>query len=558
MVDAHPDGDSGAPPVAICCAASDEPSVREAAEALEARGHQVQVAVGVDADQEVLVRAIATQQGRGLFVLCRSHTLDRNAVDQLREILREHDVPFGRTLTLAVDTQRPREVEERIVSVLRRMVTGRADGRPRAWGSAVPQHEEDPDTTIRRPGAAPASPAAVLVGLGTEPENADPYASTSQIEMMQRDVAPQPYPPYMGGADHTAVSAAPRPPQPMPASLPPQPMPPVSAMPAAPGSEMPSPRPIAPMGPSFAPEPSMADGVPPDASSTPKLTPSMPMSSSASMSDAMAGYTPAPVSADESSADFEPPLTVGGRMGRALGSPAGLAVVLGGLAVVVLATLGVMLLGDDGDEAQASSTAATKASEDDAAKAKANDGEDSKADAKTEVDAEPEANATPEADAKPEPNAKPEPADAESPPAAAADPGEAREDGPAEQPARTLDPGDDPPEVVAALRAREVRALDLFLVAPERKGNLAYEQAVAYCGELEVAGLTDWRVPLIGELNAVAGAKMLGKAVYWSATPGDSFGDEMLVVNTKKGNSISVVTKGWDGAKIVCIRPRQP
>jgi hypothetical protein len=67
-----------------------------------------------------------------------------------------------------------------------------------------------------------------------------------------------------------------------------------------------------------------------------------------------------------------------------------------------------------------------------------------------------------------------------------------------------------------------------------------------------------WRVPTIGELNAVATAKMLSKAIFWSMTPGDSFGDLRLVVGTKKATTIAAVPKSWDGAKIVCIRPRQP
>ncbi|MCA9649420.1 MAG: DUF1566 domain-containing protein, partial [Myxococcales bacterium] len=121
----------------------------------------------------------------------------------------------------------------------------------------------------------------------------------------------------------------------------------------------------------------------------------------------------------------------------------------------------------------------------------------------------------------------------------------------------TVAEADDPPEVAKALRDREVRAVDLFLVAPERPGTLRFDSAVDHCRELEVAGLTGWRVPSIGELNAIATARMLGKAIYWSATPGDTFGDMMLVLNTKK-DRITVVTKGWDGAKIVCIRLRQP
>jgi hypothetical protein len=494
MIDV-PTDESGAPPVTICCAASDGAAVRETADALVARGHQVELAIGVDVDQAVLSRSIAAQHGRGLYVLCRSHALDRNVVDQLREVLRSHDVPFGRTLTLAIDTQRPREVEERIVSVLRRMVTGRTDGRPRAWGAA-PRPEDDPDTTVRRPGGSPsASDPGMLAGLGVEPEQYDPYGATSPIEVGYEPPEAVPY----TGAEHTEVRPAPSPaPSPTPAALP------------------------------FPPAP-------------------MPVPSASRMVDSMTAYTPPPVGPDEPSTELEEPLAVGGRVSRVLGSPTGLAVALGGLGIVALAIAGVVLLGGDDGEARPTASAAAKTTE---AASKAGS-----------VKAEPEAKAKPAA--KPEPEAKPEPAAGAEPteapapadeprPAAAADPGDAA------LPARAFAPEDDPPDVVAALRSREVRAIDVWLVAPERKGTLTFDQAAGYCKELEVAGLGGWRVPAIGELNAVASAKMLSKAIFWSSTAGDSFGDLRLVLGTKKSTTIVAVSKSWDGAKIVCIRPRQP
>lgn len=636
MADAH-DDESGAPPVTICCAASDGAAVREAAEALVARGHQVELALGVDADTAVLTRAIARLRGRGLYVLCRSHALDRNAVDLLREILRTHDVPFGRTLTLAVDTQRPREVEERIVSVLRRMVTGRADGRPKAWGTNTPMHEEDPDTTVRKPGGAMgvADPQNVLVGLGEEPENADPYASTSQIEVRFHEGEAMPPAPYTG-VERTAVGPAPQGPAaaasmpslPSPMSMPAAPIagPMAASMPAAPiPTPVPAPMPVMPMGGGAS---SMSGPLPLASASTsgplasasvsmpvsPMFSPGMPpIGSSPAMSDALTAYTPPPVSADDS-ADFDE-LTTGGRMGRALGSPAGLALIIGGLVVVVLAVVAAFMLGrdDEGDARAAAATADDAASKAAEAKRRAEaespakggaekaDGDakadedatadDAKADAKADDDAKADAEAdadakaadakaddakaddakadadakTPDAktpvpetpDPEPEPALDPGPApDLASPSgrprwAAAADPGDPL-------PSRSFAPQDDPPEVVAALRSREVRALDVFLVAPERKGTLTYDQAVTYCQTLEVAKLTGWRVPSIGELNSMASAKMLGKAIFWSMTPGDSFGDLRLVLGAKKAITIVAVPKGWDGAKIVCIRPRQP
>ncbi len=550
-----PDGDPGSPPVTLCCATSDESAVRAAAGSLAARGHRVELAIGVQNDPSLLAHSIEVLGGRGLYVLCRSSALDRGAVDQLRELLREREVPFGRTLTLAVDVQRPRELEQRIVSVLRRMVTGRADGKAKAWDSSVPPGEEDPDTTVRRPTGTPQpDPAAILMGLGTTPENADPHASTSQIEVFDRGALLSDALPY-AGADHTQVTRAPTAPPPSAAPMPPMPQAPVAPPVAEPGSVQVM-APVAPAG-----------------------------------SDPMAHNTPPPVHAvpEESEADFEPPLTVGGRIGRALASPAGLAGVLGGLVVVVLVVVLISVFGGGDDDADRVATDASNAdaeassAKDEAVKAdqsgeaepaktdddaKADDADETddaktddaaatdeaaKADAAAAVDEAAKAEAAATADEA----AKAEAAAAE---AAKAEVAEAQVAAPSTDTptrARTLAPEEDPPEVTAALEAREVRALDIFLVAPERKGTLSFESALEYCDALDVAGLTGWRAPSIGELNSIGAARMLAKAVYWSVTPGDTFGDLMLVLNTKK-NRISVVTAGWTGAKIVCIRPRQP
>lgn len=556
----------------ICCAAAEADGVRETAKALEARGYVVELAIGVESDVSVLTTAVETMSGQGLYVLCRSHSLDRTSIDQLREILRNFDVPFGRTLTLAADTQRPRDLEERIVSVLRRMVTGRPDGRPKAWGSSLPPSEEDPDTTIRQPGGAQAQPTpGLLQGLGEEPENADPYASTSQIEFVAQ-ASGGVMPPSYAGADRTAVAPAPLAPQEPPSVPPPLSAPPsYSKRPAAaaaaaaptssPGDLPPSLAATAPPSvPMAAPSslstlPSAELEIEPasyNGSSAPMVAPSMPGAPSG-----VPGQVSSAMSAED---DFEPPLTFGGRMGRALASPTGLAAVLGSVALVVLIVVLVSVLGDDDEDqttaANETEKAEKKAEPKDEPKAAENEDEPEAADgAKAEEPSEPSAEPAAKKD---EPAAKKD----EPPPVAGIEmagavafvPGE-----PPPQPPERVDisASDDPPDVAKALRDREVRAIDLFLVAPERGGTLRYSAAVDYCRELDVAGLTGWRVPSIGEINAVATARMLGKAVYWSATPGDTFGDVMLVLNTKK-DRISIVTKNWDGAKIVCIRLRQP
>ena len=561
MVDAHlqspPVGEFDVPPVTLCCATVDDRIVRQAANALVARGHRVELAVGVEADPSVLTRAITAQQGRGLYVLCRSGTLDRAAVDQLREVLRACDVPFGRTLTLAVDAQGARELEERIVSVLRRMVTGRADSRARTWGaSTATTPEDDPDTTVRRP----TREGEGSQSLGLDFGSSDPYAAT-QVEgpsITQVDGPPA------GGAgaaveysgfDRTAVAPAPTAPAPT-VPAPTAPAPSAGLAPLSPSTPHPPAPTVTEPGVGMAPSSGAApypatgsapttpttgaaadDALSPEVSSAPAVTPSRP-----GESDPLRSY--ASTGVDESSSEFEPPLTVGGRMGRALSSPAGLAAVVGGLVVIVLiVVLAGVLGGDDADS--------TQVAKDEASKAEARSDEAREpGDPRMQGDED-------EAEAVEEPSDDAHGADHadsvdDADRAAAAEP-----DDPSRPATAAVGADEDPPEVVEALENREIRALDIFLVAPERKGTLTYEAGVDYCNELEVAGLGQWRVPTIGELNSVATARMLGKSIYWSATLGDAFGDLMLVLNTKK-DRISVVTKGFDGGKVVCIRPRRP
>ena len=70
-----------------------------------------------------------------------------------------------------------------------------------------------------------------------------------------------------------------------------------------------------------------------------------------------------------------------------------------------------------------------------------------------------------------------------------------------------------------------------------------------------MGGLRAWRLPSIGELNSLAGARLFKSGVFWSETLGDAFGDQRLVYNLKK-QSMSAVTARWDGAQAVCIRER--
>jgi hypothetical protein len=110
-------------------------------------------------------------------------------------------------------------------------------------------------------------------------------------------------------------------------------------------------------------------------------------------------------------------------------------------------------------------------------------------------------------------------------------------------------------KVGEALRAREVQALDVLLVTTEAEGPLPYVAAHAHCDGLEVAGLSDWRLPDIGELMSLTGAGMTGRGFYWSTTPADTFGDGHLVwyarrerIVTRDKPNLAVCVRGDVGA----------
>jgi hypothetical protein len=114
---------------------------------------------------------------------------------------------------------------------------------------------------------------------------------------------------------------------------------------------------------------------------------------------------------------------------------------------------------------------------------------------------------------------------------------------------------EDSEPIVTALKKREIRALDVFVVAPEAKKPADFAGASAYCASLNVAGIGDWRLPDIGELLSMSRAKMVRKGSFWSATKGDTFGDLRLVLVIKR-DRISAIPSGWDGGRVICVRER--
>lgn len=113
----------------------------------------------------------------------------------------------------------------------------------------------------------------------------------------------------------------------------------------------------------------------------------------------------------------------------------------------------------------------------------------------------------------------------------------------------------DPDVVAAAVRAHQVRALDALLVDEPRSKLGSFEAAVEYCEAREVAGIRGWRVPTLGELRTLGGAKMFKPGTYWSDTLADAVGDERFVWVASRRKPVPHTTR-WRKGRVVCVRLR--
>lgn len=139
-----------------------------------------------------------------------------------------------------------------------------------------------------------------------------------------------------------------------------------------------------------------------------------------------------------------------------------------------------------------------------------------------------------------------------SPKPSAADTPADRDDDDDDAKADDAAPGEAPAvyPAVAAIEARKVRALDVLLVANAWSKPSDYSTASAYCDALDVEGLRGWRLPHIGELSSLAQANMLSRAMFWSSTAADTFGDEHMAWNGRKWHALPFAAP----AVAVCVR----
>lgn len=180
----------------------------------------------------------------------------------------------------------------------------------------------------------------------------------------------------------------------------------------------------------------------------------------------------------------------------------------------------------------------------------------SPAPARVSAEKAPEPQAAPEAGGAPEPKAESTAVANEPEPV----PGAEDEEKEAQSEGTGDEEGDAPDEVdgavlAKALKRRKIRELDALLVSRESKKRRSFAKAESYCRDLEVAGVSGWRLPEVGELVSLGGARLVRRYTFWSSTPGDAQGKRRLAWDAKR-RRIRPLSPKWRGGRTVCVRSR--
>jgi len=485
--------------IVVCCSDEDRSALTDAMKALSDEGHTIQLVDGVVEDPKRLSAVISALSGEGLYVLCRSQGLGRSSLEALREVLLSAQVPFSRTLTVAAT--RPSLVVDRVRGSISRV---RNDSRVAAAPSAP----------ARKPATSPITSPA-----------------TSPAPRAVAPAAAKKSPPSPPAKKPPPVRAAPKPPPPPPA-----------AREDSVVAELPSESSVSMKVPGDAP----ADVTPPDldlsdfdsghtaiknydlaalhAATTDTSTGGgggmdaasvrVDPVSSTSITHAPAPPTSPPAPAPTSRPAPPPAAPPAAPPAQHAAShpvvpPSRLPWIIGGVALAVL-VVGAAIW-SMGDEDSGDGTPIASKSE-----VKSDPADKTAADNKAKADDAPNNAETTQ-------SGTPDAADPDAPPTA----------------------------VLAAIQRRNVRALDVLLVQANSAGVLAWDDARDYCRTLTLDALDQWRLPELGELRSISAANMLRtKLKYWSATAADTFGDQHLAWQPRRGRILDSVTK----AEVLCVR----
>jgi len=101
-----------------------------------------------------------------------------------------------------------------------------------------------------------------------------------------------------------------------------------------------------------------------------------------------------------------------------------------------------------------------------------------------------------------------------------------------------------------AFRERSVRALDDLTFAAKLSKPMRFADAEAYCTELDIGGLTDWRLPSTKELRRLEKADLIRNTRYWTGQPRKK---KQMLFNARNRRA-QPVSKRYRGGRALCIR----
>ncbi len=508
MVDAV-EREDGAPasdgrvPIILVCSTDDVELADAAAEGLRSRGFDVAVMGAAEDGSSRLGELVQRFARQGLYVLCRGGQLDRDGVDRLRGLLRAEDVPFGRTLTLPTAQGGARALEERIVSVARRMVTGRF---------------EPTDAEVL--GETDSQESGLESEVGVDLVDVERWADSLAHGVVPNNDGGQ-------GEDLPTQVAG------------------LSPLGTNPGFE-PGPETL----PSFSAG-EAGDYEPVDKTAVTRHPITFPATREESSAPAPAS---APTSTSEEDDVEASEFSSGPNLRLIVG---------GGVALVLTIALVLAFSGPEEDAAPSTPDAVALRDADTPSKPEVPTPSPSDEEADgvgaAEVDEDEVEDEVEDAEPRKAPS-EPEPllpeldlegAQKSLAHRSAIDPGLLDP--------RALSPSapEDRAAIGQALEDREIRSWNAFLIAGDDAPNMTFGDAETFCKTLTAGDISGWRLASIGELLSLVGAKLLDrKGVFWSETPGDAFGETRIVVNAKKGTT-SPVSVGWEGARPVCVRVRE-
>lgn len=544
------------PKLLLCCASRNRHQLLPAQELLSARGFEVEIVPGLEAHPPTqLILAMHKHGTDAAYVICGVQEIDSDSLDRLKALLRSKGIPNERILTAPLDWRHPLDVVQQVAQ----SPSSRALPKLTVADGPAPPTKAEPKTAAKK--KAVVKPKTKSAAPPPPPTKADPTQVHAKLPK------PPAARPRVASPRPTAELKPPRPPgtppgttvtithgsapttvegagveasmqQPQSSSPPPSRTPPGWQPQAAAATSPPPPGP-----------PLTAGGVPPG------------MDSSGPHTSPRLRATPPP------DADLDQFTTMGSMrrlMHRATGSPLGIAVTVGTLALIGVVAIAVSQSGGDGSNDAGQKVAAAAASS-----AQATD--EPKPSTPTPTPTKAAASdepaeavvATPEEPAEVESEGPEAPAEV---PAAAAPEEEVALEEPAEvaeapAPAVTSADAD---AVYAALEKRRIRALDIMLVAPEpyykkrrrrraRVRRMTFAKAEAYCNGLDIDAVSGWRLASIGELGSLSSVGMLPNGKFWTTTKADAFGDQRVVWNNKR-DRMGPAPVGWKGGRVVCVR----